>query len=323
VGGQIGALHLSPDRRWLYYLDRTNGLVGRLDTKEGRTSLLLAGPPFAGKPGVLKKDFDTLVLSRDGRTLVATNEGQGESWVQVIDAGRFEVRRSFAVPGKVYDAALRDDGMAFLSGSAEEWSDILAVDTNNGKVLGHWGGVWSRSILRLAPDQRRLYFSSQGVSPGTLDALVLPARISEERPPGYRAPNHDKQSLGGDFAISPDGRFLLCRNGTILRLSAERDEDLKAHAKIAPFLAVAIDPEGRSAWVVGRDGVLGHYAYPEFRLLGRHRLGLAAYDVAVDGKEGRLYVAGFDPRSMADRPRGRGQGDIQVYGLKELLPAGW
>ena len=82
--------------------------------------------------------------------------------------------------------------------------------------------------------------------------------------------------------------------------------------------AVDLDRTAQAAMSVGRDGGLRRYSYPEFRLLGRHRLGLAGYLVAVDGKAGRLYVAGFDPKSVTERPRDRGHGDIHVYDLKEL-----
>jgi hypothetical protein len=40
--------------------------------------------------------------------------------------------------------------------------------------------------------------------------------------------------------------------------------------------------------------------------------------MAFDGKEGKLYVAGFDPRGVAEHPRARGFGDLFVYDMKEL-----
>jgi hypothetical protein len=156
------------------------------------------------------------------------------------------------------------------------------------------------------------------VVPGTLDALVLPAKF-DERPVTYRAAGHDKHAVGGDFVLSPDGRFLLCKTGTVLRLSAERDSDLQVHGRIEPFLAAAVDTESRSAFVLGRDGELKQYSYPEFRLRASYRLSLGAYQIVVDGKQGHLFAAGFDPRALTDRPRERGYGDIHVYDLKYLV----
>jgi WD40 repeat protein len=310
VGGTVGALLAAPDRRALYFLNRTDGVVGRIDTATGRVAARLP----------LREGTDNLVLSRDGRTLVASGPGKEErSWLHVIDPDKLTLTRSFAVKGSAYDLVIRDDGVAFFSGGSGDWTDITTVDTTRGQVLATWGGVWTRSFLGLSPDGRRLYFSSQGVTPGTLDALVLPGRFSDDRPATYRVPNYEKQELGGDFVMSPEGRFLLNKKGTVLRLTGDRDTDLQPHAKLEPFLAAAVDVEGRQLYLLGKDGLLKRYSYPEFRLQGQVRLPLAGYGLAVDGKEGILYVAGFDPKSIGDRPRARGYGEIQVFALKEVL----
>ena len=50
------------------------------------------------------------------------------------------------------------------------------------------------------------------------------------------------------------------------------------------------------------------------------RLAMAGYRIAVDGRarDGavRLYVGGFDPRSVSERPRAKGHGEIHVYRIK-------
>jgi len=68
--------------------------------------------------------------------------------------------------------------------------------------------VWNRSFVQLSPDQKRLYVSSQGVKPGTLDALPLPGKI-DDKPAAYRAVAPAQYVLGGEFQATPDGRFLL------------------------------------------------------------------------------------------------------------------
>jgi WD40 repeat protein len=321
VGGTVGALLLVPERRALYFLNRTDGVVGRVDTVTGRVTARLP----------LREGTDLLAISRDGQTLVAVAPPQAPStsagtvgrekqaWVQVLDPEKLTLRKSFAIPAaQPYDLAVRDDGMVFLTASSGEWTDITAVDTSKGQVAATWGGVWVRSFVGLSPDQRRLYYSSQGVKPGTLDALVLPIRFSDGPPVVYRVPGYEKHDLGGEFLISPDGRYLLCKTGTVLRLAAERETDLQPHAKLEPFLAATVDVEGRCLYLLDREGLLKRYSYPEFRLQAQRRLPLAGYGLAVDGKEGILYVAGFAPRAVAERPRARGYGEIQVFSLKDV-----
>src|SRR5262249_21873780 len=182
--------------------------------------------------------------------------------LQMIDPLTLKWGKKFSVPGSVYDLSLSDTGAAFFTEGRGEWTDIKVVDLKKGEVAGGWGGVWVRSFLALSPDGRRIYHSSQGVSPGTLDALVVPARLNADRAVSYRAPSHDKLALGGDIVISPDGRFLLCKTGTILKLFNEKESDLTSFGKIEPFLAAAFDIEGRLAYTLARDGTLRRYSYP-------------------------------------------------------------
>jgi hypothetical protein len=309
IGGTITGLHLSPDRRWLFFLNVTEGRLGKVDTAVGRLDKTLR----------LADGTETLCPTPDGKTLAAAAPDPGRpgwSLVQIIDPSRLELRKSFAVPATAYDVAANDAGLVFLSGVGRDWTEIAAIDTARQEVVARWGGVWTRSFLHLSRDQRRLYCSSQGVTPGTLEALVLP-RKPDEQPLTCKAAPPAEGGLGGDFVLSPDGRFLLCKTGTVLRLSAARDGDLSFHARVEPFAAAAVDPEAGSALVLTPDGLLEFYAYPDFRLVGTARLGLTPYAMAWEGKGGRLYVAGIDPRAVAERSRARGHGDIHVYDVRQ------
>ena len=80
----------------------------------------------------------------------------------------------------------------------------------------------------------------------------------------------------------------------------------------------AIDADLRTAFVLTRDGTLEQYSYPEFKLRTSHRVGVTAFQAVSDGKVGKLYVAGFDPRTVAERPRAKGFGEVYIYDLKDL-----
>ncbi len=259
-------------------------------------------------------------MSPDGKTMAALGRSRSETGsyittLQVIDPTKMEITSRIPLPERGYDLVLSDGGIAYVSGAGAEWTDVSVVDLHKGELKARWSGVWSKSFLGLSADGRRLYVSSQGVVPGTLDALVLPARTNEQ-PLRYRAPGQDKLALGGEYILSPDGRFALCKTGTVLRLAGERDEDMRLHVRLEPFLSAAIDTEGKAAYLLARDGTLTECGYPDFRLRGQRRLALTGYGIVVDGKAGRLYVAGFDPRAVAEQPRARGHGDIHVYPLR-------
>jgi WD40 repeat protein/mono/diheme cytochrome c family protein len=307
LSGTVGNVFLSPNRKWLYYLNLTESKVGRVNLETGKRDKELP----------LADGTDALTMTPDGKMLVATVRDGKSSKVQIIDPAKMEVRKSFAIDAAAYDLAAADSGLLFVSGGSGEWTDVSVIDVTKETVVTHWGGVWTRSFLQLSTDQKRVYYSSQGVTPGTLDVVVLPKQF-DDKPVTYRAPAPGRQPLGGEFQLTPDGRFLLCKSGTVLRLSANRDDDLQFHAALEPFVTAAVDPEARTAFLMTRDGTLEQYTYPEFKLRTSHRLAIVPYQAVYDGKRGKLYVAGFDPRAVADRPRARGFGDLFIYDMKDL-----
>jgi WD40 repeat protein/mono/diheme cytochrome c family protein len=310
VNGTVSSLLLAPDRQALYYLNLTDGKAGRVDLKTLKRDRDLR----------LADGTEALCLTPDGKTLVATAASGLGGTVQVIDPWKMELRKTVSVPAPPYDVAAADGGLVFLSGGSGEWTEITVLDSNRETVAARWSGVWTRSFLQLAPTQDRLYVSTQGVSPGYVEALPLASRL-DDKPAAFRSPSPEKHALGGEFLVTPDGQFLLCKTGTVLRLAPGGDGDLKYAATVDPFLAAAVDPEHGVVLILNGDGAAKQYTYPEFKLQGTHRLGTVAFQAALDGKRGRLYVAGFDPRTLAGKPRARGFGDIFVYEVKDLLQA--
>jgi hypothetical protein len=223
-----------------------------------------------------------------------------------------------------FDLVVRDDGLVLVSGWGPEWTNVEAINLDTNQSLGTFASIWGKSLVQQTPDGRRLFVSSQGVLPGTLEAIVLP-RVDRSagvklvgEPVIAKAPGSDKALLGGGFIITPDGKWLLCRAGTVLQLSGEQDQDMRLHSSIVPHLSASVDPLGKAVYLLGRDGLLHRYSYPEFLPTGRWKLELTAYRMIIDGKNGLLYVAGIDPRSISDRPRAKGHGDIHAFALKDL-----
>jgi hypothetical protein len=236
--------------------------------------------------------------------------------VQVIDPAKMDLRKTFTVPVDPFDAAAGDNGLLFLSGAGGEWTDVAVVDTRKETVVARWGGVWRRSFVKLSPEGDRLYYSTQGVSPGRVEGLAIPRNV-QDKPVPYVSPAVGTQSLGGDFVVSPDGKFLLCKTGAVLALS--REEDLKHALTTEEFVAAAVAPGAGAVFALAPDGSLRQHSYPDFRPQATYRLAGAGYQLAWDGGSGRLYVAAVDPKALSERPRGRGLGEIHVYDLKSVL----
>jgi hypothetical protein len=308
VNGNVGALFLSPNRKWLYALNLAEGKLLQFDPatlKRTRELMLTDG-------------CEVVTRSPDGKVIYALAVADGVTKVQMIDPVALTVRKAFYIDFAAYDAAAADGELLYLSGSGGGWTELAFVDAERGAVAARWGGVWNNSFVKLSPDRKRLYAGTQGVNPGKIDGFVLPSRVGD-RAESYAVPASPEYPLGGDFLLTPDGQHLIAKTGTVLQLAPERTSDLKPTAKVAPFLAASVDVDGGTLLVVTPTGWLKRYEYPSFRALESYPLGVTAYQAACDAAEGRLYLAVADPKSLRDRPRAKGLGDLWVVDLKSVV----
>lgn len=304
IGGTIGNLVLSPNRRWLFLLNRTSGALLQIDATTLKVTRELD-----------LQDSDVFALTPDGKTIVTCVPDAARTSIVLIDPVPLTVRLRFRVDARPYDIAAANNGFVFLSGDGGGWTDIAVIDTNKQTVAGRWGGLWNRSLVQLSADQTRLYVASQGVNPGKLEGLPISSKL-DEKPASYAA-KADKLPLGGPFAVTPDGQFLIQQSGSAIRLAKNRDDDLRDIVKLAPHIAAAVD--GASMFLLATDGMtIKQYSYPDLKWQKDHRLGVLATHIAYDGKASRLYAAVVDPKSVASRPRARGHGDVHVYELERI-----
>lgn len=308
--GTIGPLVVSPNGKWVYWLNLAERKLSRLDTARLQTTASLA----------LSSGTELLFASPSRKSLLtfAPQSGKTEALLQIIDPVKWTVVKTHTLPTAPYDAVADDNGRAYFTGATGEWTDVTAFDLNRGVLLGRWGGVWNRSLVRLSTDQKKLYLSTQGVSPGAVDALVLPEKMSD-KPATWRSPALGQLRLGGEFLATPDGRFLVLKNGSVLRTSTERAQDLQPAGRIEPFLAAAFAVQRGVAFTCSADGWLRRYAYPSWKLEGAARLEGVGYQAQCDDAGDRLYLAVFDPHTLTSRTPGRNGSELHIYEVKTLL----
>src|SRR5262249_41607075 len=159
---------LSPNGRWLYFLGINGGtFVERIDNESGE---------LGRKPIALSDGMQALTMTPDGKMILAFKPGDRETSIQAILAPKWAIEKSFTVPFGGYDLAADDRGRLYLSGESRDYAEIAVADMK-GTVLSRWGGIWTRSLLRLSADQKRLYIGTQGVTPGSIDGVVLPLQV--------------------------------------------------------------------------------------------------------------------------------------------------
>lgn len=310
LGGNLTAPILSRNGRWLYVINRTEGLLLRLDLHS--QSLTLSAS--AKVP-----DNCAFALTKDGKALLVAFANPGKQpagQLDVYDPARLEKLRSIELQSAPYDVAALSLNRIYVSGGGTGWTDVTVIDGENGSVLARWGGVWARSLIALTQDGSRLLTSTQGVTPGRIEALPIPEPLSE-KPNAYSAPASSR--VGGQFVVTPDDRYLLCQTGTVLRLASTQEHDLQPHADLGPFIAAALDPKNALAFLLREDSTLDVLSYPEMKLRSTYQTGMAASGMVFDPNQGKLCVTGIPLTALRDRPRAKAIGDVLVFDLRELV----
>jgi hypothetical protein len=310
LNGTLAGPVLSPDGRWLYILNRTENRLLRIDAGTLRETHSTKVP-----------DKSVFALSPDGRALYVgspsrTRDSAGQ--LVVVDAENLTIQRTVRKTAEPFDLAAGANGRVFASGAGTGWSEIAVLDAAAGKVTANWGGVWAKSFIALTRDGSRLLTSTQGVTPGRLEAWPLPEPVTD-KPDTYSAPA--EANVGGPFVITSDCRFVLCSTGTILRLAANRADDLQPITDVGRFQVAEADPDHGAAFLLREDGTLDIFSYPEFKPQSAYRTGIAAYGMALDAKAGRLYISGIPLAALRDRPRAKAIGDLAAFDVRTLVRA--
>jgi WD40 repeat protein len=200
------------------------------------------------------------------------------------------------------------------------------------KLLGHWDGPWFGGQLLVGIAPRRVYIVPRSI-PTTIRAFEFPENApAKDRPQDVDSvtDGNGDGSFVGEFLMTPDGKYLLCRTGAILRLALPgmnrplppRDAGgtpaLQPIAELkglswrerAPFAvpqrrylsALAISPDGKTL-AVGTAGGWLYLCDRDGRVQGQNfcEMGAAYLAYAPSGKT--LFSTSFD-RSASLRVAG-------------------
>lgn len=308
--GTIGNMVLSPNKKWLYYINRTTDKLIQVDAASLKQT----------RDWPMPSGGDVFTLTPDGKAIYTFGFDEGQCTIIELDPILLKARKKLKADLNPYDIAASDTGLVFLSGSLGGWSDVAVVDWKIQKVVGRWGGVWTNSFVRFSPDPSRLYVATQGVNPGKIEGFPIPVRLSD-KPAASTTPTTGDVPASGQFMLTPDGKFLISHTGATFRLGSSRESDLQPGPKLPPHLAAAVDSEHGVLLLLANDGAtIKRFSYPAMEWQSNDRLSVLAHQMVYDDQSGRLYVGVINPASLG-RPRAKGFGDLQVYEMKGAAPA--
>ncbi len=315
LGACLPDLFLSPDKKWLYLLNVSDGKVQRVDMAKRALDAASANT---------MNGTEAACMTPDGAAIYTCASPDGHAWsnkkpngkIQWFETATMKLKSTFAIEIDPVDIETDGKGHAFVSSGSQGQKAVCVVDISKQSIVARWGNDSCAPYLRMKPDGKRLYYGNQRVSPADFFAIVIPDDVDTDKVTSYDSPYHGEYSLGGPFQISPDGAYIVAATGAVLRLAKNRPDDMKYAGKLEPHNAAVF--RGDSVWLVTQAGMLKCYSFPECELRESFVLGVDVYRMVVDADNG-ILVCAIDSQKKADGQQVvNGVGDLYFYDLKNL-----
>jgi hypothetical protein len=201
VRGEVADLLLSPEGDKVYYLDRTNQTIGRVDTARMKADGELRG---------LAPGTDRMCLTPDGQALYTLAGGS----IQRFDTAAWKPAGTFNQRFAGRDLQATNSGRVFVLDTPGPQTRVAVLDTAGAGKGETWADVGAANAILLAPDQERLYVSNWQQNPAKIAAYHIPPR--GQGLPAGEVSLPANFSARGEMVVSPDGRYLLCDGGAIV-----------------------------------------------------------------------------------------------------------
>jgi hypothetical protein len=178
--------------------------------------------------------------------------------IAIVDLPTFTVVDSFEVSVDPYDLAATDEGVIFVSGGSNQWTEIKSYDILSGGFIDEADIRQQCQILR-HPDFDRLYVMDTDSAPRSLFTFNYDGGffVSPVWPSGRKWPYHGDYPLYLRNVVDPTGLLLINGAGTIVSLSPDPAQDMTYAGTLGwTFQDAAFEPSGAAFYSVGNDGML-------------------------------------------------------------------
>src|SRR5262249_47802760 len=154
----------------------------------------------------LTEGSEFATMSPDGKTIYVCASPKGHSnnvgldkqvgKVQVIDLVKMSVTATHDIQFDPFEAGPGNDGKVDLTGGSGQEGKLMLVDTKKKGVMTEFGGAYRAANVRMLPDGKRFYVSTNGLSPGSCNGFWLG---TDGKPGSSQGPG------GGSFEVTSDG----------------------------------------------------------------------------------------------------------------------
>lgn len=307
----VGDMVLSRDGASLFVLDLSDCKLLKVNTETMalEASLALMDAPVCM---ALQHKTDTLWIAARTKEMAPGSQDLGKGRLTAVNPTTMQAGVTMEIPVDPFDLDVSASGIAYVSTVA---GSVLVVDTaKKSSEKNQMSHDYLR--LQLHPDGSRLYGGS-GSSGGAFVCMTTTRELQGKYPPypSYFWPGAGSFTEGGDFLISPDGRYLIGARGTVVRLSkGGRETDLQPVAKVDPWCSASASMFSPTFVLATREGFLKFVNIGSFELVKSVPAGGLCTHLALDPAKSRLYAHRAKPsggwQSRADT----------VPGLKSRIP---
>lgn len=310
----IGGMQLSRDGRYLFVLDCSAGEILKINTDDLSVAVRVRAPPNSISMALSVDEKSLYVVGFDPPPArVGPKTGRG--LLALFRSENLDFAGSTTLQDGPLDVLPLKDGRALVT-LLREYEGVCLVDPKKETIVQSLS-LPRRCFLRLYPDGTRAYA-------GTDDDFIRVTLGEKVSKASTGVPTSERGKSGRNFALSPDGRFLLASQGLVFRLSKTPETDLGRIAEIDPWVALA-QADGSSTFLTASlDGTVRQYEFGEFAPKKSFKVDRLCTRLCLDPKRNRLYAFGVelpDPRLAEIRHDYWHDrlvaGDILVYAMSE------
>ena len=313
----LSDLTISRDGRWLYVLNLTEGKIQKfsIDTLEleKESEQLADGTEQMRMPPNSVRLYTC--AAPNGHDYHEANKG---GRFQVINAKTMEIQNTITTAFSPWDFAVNDQGIIFATMGGGQSTSLPIIDSKKKQSGFSWHKhLWHRNIIRMTPDQKKIYLSIIDLSPKSMNSILLPRRITAISPPmsGKHSGN------GGKFSMLPDGKGIVLESGQVFQISNNSAADFKAVNSVSPHISLATAKKAEHLFLGTTEKEIKIYSYPELNLEKTFKVEGIPYRMVYDDETGLLFCA-VTPKEISGRLK-TGVGNLQIFNVQRFIKEGF
>ena len=190
--------------------------------------------------------------------------------------------KEFQILADPYDLAVTDNGILFVPGGSDQWTDINTYKTANGLLLST-SGIRQASRIALHPSQSAVYTADTDSSPSDINRYGFNSSSGAFQS-SWDSPYHGDYAMSGKVWCHPNGTHVLVRGGNIFSSSQNQSADLRYQQSLSggAVEATAFDVPHNALFTIG-NSKLWHYNLNTFQLVSSQTItNLTSYVHAHD-----------------------------------------